>query len=169
MIAELNAALTGRSDPISGPVLLAKLQHLQNVVEICCINSAEAEYCNYGWVLARDYALKVNDKVDQGLSSWDTACSGIQTDVLVSAQMEFPRPAKEKDPVKKLGSKDSGTGLYCGTYNRCSTEGKCDYEVSNPGKTCQRKHECTWCKRNKGQSYRHQECRCPNKVISTDK
>ena len=137
VIAELNAALTGRSDPISGPVLLAKLQHLQNVVEICCINSAEAEYCNYGWVLARDYALKVNDKVDQGLSSWDTACSGIQTDVLVSAQMEFPRPAKEKDPVKKLGSKDSGTGLYCGTYNRCSTEGKCDYEVSNPGKTCQ--------------------------------
>ena len=161
-ISELTASLSGRTDPLPEKVLLAKLQHLQNVAEICCINSSEVDFCSYGWVLARDYATKVQDKIDQNLTSWNTSCSGIQTDVLVSAQMEFPRPAKTKDPAKSTKSDD----LVCTTYNRCTTEGKCNYEIANPGRSCQRKHECSWCKKNKNQSLKHQESRCTGKGCS---
>ena len=71
-ISELTASLSGRSEPLPEGVLLSKLYNLQNVFEICCINSTEADLSSYSWTLARDYALKVNERVDQQMLSWDT-------------------------------------------------------------------------------------------------
>ena len=34
----------------------------------------------------------------------------------------------------------------CTSYNKCQTEGKCEYEVTHPGKVCLRKHECSYCR-----------------------
>jgi hypothetical protein len=76
-VAELTASLSGRAEPLPENVLLSKLSHLQNVFEICCINSTEAELSSYGWTLARDYALKVNERVDQQFQSWGTVSHGI--------------------------------------------------------------------------------------------
>ena len=159
--SELIESLSGRSEPVSENVLLAKLCHLRDVFEICCINSTDTEFCDYGWTLARDYAQKVQEKVEQQQHSWATH-TGIRTDVLLSAQMEFPRPAKKAAVDPKKGEKDKP---LCTTYNKCSTEGKCDYEVTS-GRPCQRKHECTWCKKHKNQSLKHQESKCPGRVAA---
>ena len=160
-VSELIESMTGKTDQLTETVLLAKLKHLRDVFEVCCINSTDTEFCEYGWTLARDYALKVQDKVDQQQHSWETH-SGIQSDVLLSAQMEFPRPAL-KDPAKANGDKP-----LCTTYNKCTTEGKCDYEVSS-GRACIRKHECSWCRKNKNKSNKHQETKCTLKVAAAGK
>ena len=163
-VAELVASLSGRADPLPEAVLLAKLKHLQNVFKVCCINSTETDLCSYGWTLAKDYSLKVQEKVDQQLVSWETISQGIQTDVLVSSQMEFPRPAKEKEPTKN-GS--DGDRPPCSTINiKCTTEGKCEFEVRNPGRNCLRRHECSWCRKNKNQLRKHQELKCASKLAA---
>ena len=157
--SELVACLTGRAEPLSQSVLLGKLQHLQSVLEICCQNSTLQEFTNYGWVLARDYACKVQNKVDQQLVEWDQLSGGVQTAVLVSAQCEYPRPprkGKEDDTTKKIP--------LCTTYNTCTTEKKCQYEVANPSKVCQRKHECSYCRKTLNKGVRHQAWKCPNKT-----
>ena len=161
-VAELLDSMSGRSEPLSAAVQFAKLRHLRDVFEVCCINSADTEFCDYGWTLARDYALKVQDRVDQQQHSWETH-TGIQSDVLLSAQMEFPRPAKKDRP--KIGDSSDRDKPLCNTYNKCTTEGKCEYEVSS-GRACIRKHECTWCRKNKKQSHKHQETKCSFKVAA---
>ena len=165
-ISELTASISGRADPLSAGVLLSKLCHLQNVFEICCINSTEADLTGYGWTLARDYALKVNERVDQQLLSWGQISHGIQTDILVSSQMEFPRPAKVDTKEKNPANLDKP---LCSTFNKCTVEGKCDWEVSNPGRACQRRHECSYCRKSKNQNRKHQESRCASKAASFDK
>ena len=51
----------------------------------------------------------------------------------------------------------------CKTYNSCKTEDKCEYELAHPDKKCILKHECSWCKVNLKQSYKHQEWACKKK------
>ena len=62
-ITELEAALSGRSEPLSEEVLLAKVRHLKNVFEVCCTNCVASDFTSYGWVIARDYALRVEEEV----------------------------------------------------------------------------------------------------------
>ena len=158
LTSELVASLSGRSDPLPPAVLLAKLQHMQSVLEICCQNSTLQEYNNYGWVLARDYATKVQNKVDQQLTDWVQMPAGVQTADLVSAQCEFPRPAKKVEKVE-LNKKVT----LCTTFNTCRSEKKCEYEVANLGKVCQRKHECSYCRKHLNKGNTHQAWKCPNK------
>ena len=78
-VNELISSLSGRADSMSPEVLLSKLHHLQNVAQICCQNSTAQDFTGYGWTLARDYAFKVQDEVDQKLSDWRSMPSGVQT------------------------------------------------------------------------------------------
>ena len=164
-LAEVTASLSGRAEKLPENVILAKLQHLQSVLEVCCINSAATEYNNYGWVLARHYASKVQAKVDQQLTDWSSMPAGVQTADLVSAQMEYPKPAEKKGIVKKGEEDRTSTGL-CTTYNTSTTVEKCDYEVGHPGRTCLRKHECTWCRKHLSRSHHHQVWKCAKKAES---
>ena len=143
--------------------LLGKLRYLKNVVEVCCLNSAASDFTGYGWTLAKDYATEVEDDVEQRLVAWPEMKSEVRTSTIVAAQMDFPRPVPkfQKEQVK-VPEKS-----FCITYNKCATEGKCQYEVDNPTKTCQRKHECSWCKINLKRSIKHQAIRCKNKEQHT--
>ena len=143
---------------MSPEVLLAKLQHLQNTFQVCCLNTTEKEFSNYGWVLARDYSSKVQERVTQNLTSWEMLSPEVQTADLVSSQMEFPRPVEKKAPENRDEKKQ-----LCTTWNNCTTEKKCRYEVEHPGRSCQRKHECSHCKEVLKQSNKHQLWKCPNK------
>ena len=160
-VTEIESSLSGRSEEMSEAVMLGKLRHLKNTLEVCCLNSTSSEFTAYGWTLARDYATKVDNEVEQKLASWQDMPTGVRTATLVSAQMENPRPAIKVDPRKTtvVEKKD-----LCTTYNNCSTEGKCEYEVANPDKKCIRKHECSYCMKHKKQSWRHQAVRCRAKA-----
>ena len=152
------------ADPIPQADLLAKIRHTKNVFEVCCLNSKDSEFKGYGWVLARDYAAKVANKVEQGYTTWDAMPPGVQTAELVSAQCDYPRLARSYDR-KEESDKDQETRKkkVCTTYNTCSVEYKCDYEVSNPDKECQRIHECSWCRKHLKKGFKHQESRCKKK------
>ena len=156
-VAELESSLSGRAEAMSEDMMLGKLRHLQNVLEVCCLSSAATDFTGYSWQLARDYAAKVENDIEQKLTSWPSMQAGVRTATLMAAQMENPRPSVLKDPKKStFGERKE----ICTTYNKCKTEGKCDYEVGHPGKTCQRKHECSSCREKKNQSWRHQAWNC---------
>ena len=157
--SELTASLSGRAPEMPQEVLLAKLQHLQNTFRVCCLNTTDKEFSSYGWVLARDYAMKVQDRVTQNLTSWESLTSDVQTSDLVASQMEFPRPLEKKISEKEKPKNQS----LCNTWNTCTTDKKCQYEVEHPDRTCLRKHECSHCRATLKQSHRHQACKCPNK------
>ena len=108
---------------MQGEVLLAKIRHLKNVFEVCCLNSTPTDFSTYGWQIARDYAMKVEEEVEQNFVSWQDMVPGVRTQTLVLSQMEYPRQQLKKKasepenlkPVKKE---------RCTTYNTCTSEGK---------------------------------------------
>ena len=131
------------------------------------MNSEPTDFKGYGWTIAKDYALKVESEVEQQVTTWGEMSGGVQTNQLVLAQMEFPRPIPS---MKRSGTgKDSDIKQVptakdrCRTFNTCKTVDKCEYEVSHPDKKCILKHECSWCKTNIGQSFKHQEWSCKKK------
>jgi hypothetical protein len=161
-VTEIEAALSGRGDPMPEGVLLAKIRHLKNTFEVCCLNSNSTDFCSYGWSIARDYAVKVEDEVEQKFVAWQDMVPGIRTQTLVLSQMEHPRTVIKK----KAGERDDERPTRkerCTTFNTCTTEMKCDYEVSNPGRTCLKKHECSWCRANLQQGFKHQVSKCLKK------
>ena len=95
------------------------------------------------------------------MTNWQEMQAGVRTATLVSSQMEHPRPPPPLKEPKKVGVGEKKE--LCTTYNKCKVEGKCDYEVAHPGKTCQRKHECSYCREKQKQSWRHQAWKCQNK------
>ena len=62
-MAELESLFCSSSDGLQGGELLARVRHIKNVFEVCCANSEVKDFSSYGWVLARDYAFKVENKV----------------------------------------------------------------------------------------------------------
>ena len=178
-VSELEASISGRSGAMSEGKMVGKLRHLKNVLEVCCLNTTAAEFSSYGWVLARDYAVKVENEVEQKLATWEDMAVGVRTATVLAAQMENPR--KVEPPPRRTGGAGgawaaggagAGAGLgaatartkeNCTTYNKCTTVGKCEFEVQNPDKSCWRKHGCSWCKANKGQSWNDQALKCKNK------
>ena len=61
-LAELEAALV-KGNEVSKEVL-GKVRHVKNTFEVCCVNSDAKDFVSYGWILARDYAWKVENKVE---------------------------------------------------------------------------------------------------------
>ena len=163
-VSELESAMSGRSEPLSEVVFLAKLRHLRNVLDVCCLNSDSADFKGYGWTIAKDYALKVEMGIEQQLTTWQDVSGGIQTSQLLLAQMDFPKPQKSvKSGITETKEKQTAARARCTTYNTCKSDDKCEYEVSHPDKKCVLKHECSWCKEKLKQSWRHQEWNCKKK------
>ena len=166
-VTEIEAALSGLGEPMSQAVLLAKIGHLKNTLEVCCLNSTSSDFSTYGWLIARDYAMKVEEEVEQRFVAWDTMDPGIRTHTLVLSQMEHPRAAVIRKKQTEFDDPKTTRKDRCTTFNSCTTEMKCDYEVANPGRTCQKKHECSWCRNNLQQGYKHQEWKCLKKQAAS--
>ena len=113
-LAELESLLSCKSDHSTHEELLGRIRHVKNTFEVCCVNSDAKDFSAYGWVLAQDYAYKVENKVDQGITSWQSMSVGVQTADLVLAQCEYPRPQKA-DPKKE--EKGSVGQKLCTTFN----------------------------------------------------
>ena len=148
VIEEVEASLSGRSQAMPDAVVLGKLRHLKNTLEVCCQNSTSQDFTGYGWTLARDYSTKLNDEIDQGRATWQGMALEVKTSTLMSASMENPRPPPKFEGRGFEGRKPNAPKAedkkeLCTTYNRCLTEHKCDYEVANPSKTCLKKHKCS--------------------------
>ena len=168
-VSELESSLSGRTEKLSEGAFLAKLRHIKNFLDVCCLNSEPTDFKGYGWSIAKDYAIKVEGEVDQNLTSWEELPGGVLTSQLLLAQMDCPKPSKTTAPLKvasgihKEKEAPPVARARCPSFNSCKSKDKCEYEVSNPDKKCQFKHECSWCKTNLKQTWRHQEWNCQNK------
>ena len=139
--------------------MLGKIRHTKCMLEVCCLNSNATDFNTFGWTIAKDYANKVEDEIQQGILTWSEITPSVRTGPLLLAQMDCQRQTQAKSTNRKEGENTK----VCTTYNKCTTKGKCEYEVTNPEKSCQRKHECSWCKSNLGQSNKHQAWECKKK------
>ena len=162
-VTEIEAALSGRGEPLPENVLLAKIRHLKKTFEVCCLNSSSTDFSNYGWLIARDYATKVEDEVEQKFVAWQDMLPGVRTQTLVLSQMENPRLLPPRKKVGEVADPKTVKRDRCTTFNTCTTEMKCDYEVANSNRTCLKKHECSWCRSNLQQGFRHQVWKCLKK------
>ena len=115
-VAEMESSLSGRSEAMQEGVMLGKLRHLQNILEVCCLSSSSTDFTGYGWTLARDYAAKVDNEVEQKLTSWQDMQAGVRTATLVSSQMEHPRPPPPPREPRKVGGGEKKDVFT--TYNK---------------------------------------------------
>ena len=171
-IAELLATRTGQADPLPSGELEARIQHFLNVLEIALQPSAPTDFDNHGWKVARLYAEKVQNKVERGdtwLSFEQRYGSDSQPHELMAAEKELatksvkvPKQTKEEDGKPK----DETKKKTCTTWNSSSTEGKCEFEVQYEGRSCSRRHECSWCKEKGKRSLGHQRSFCRQRLAA---
>ena len=171
-IAELLATRTGQADPLPVGELEARIQHFLNVLEIALQPSAPADFENHGWKVARLYAEKVQHKVERGdtwLSFEQRYGSDSQPHELMAAEKELatkvvkvPKQPKDEDAKSKEETKKK----TCNTWNSSSIEGKCEFEVQYEGRSCSRRHECSWCKEKGKKSLGHQRSFCRQRLAA---
>ena len=179
-IAELLASRNGQAPSLQHGELEAKLQHYLNVLEIALQPSNPSDFDNHAWRVARLYGEKVQQKVDRG-DTWlgfeKRYGSDSQPHELMAAEKELaPKVVKSftkvKDEVNTRGGKPSddppSRKRTCTTWNTSTVEGKCEYEVTNDGRSCSRRHECSWCKEKGKTALSHQRSFCRQRIAAGD-
>ena len=173
-IAELLASRTGQASPLQHGELEARLQYYLNVLEIALQPSNPSDFDSHAWKVARLYGEKVQQKVDRG-DTWfgfeRRYGSDSQPHELMAAEKELaPRVKKVKEEVlsKVKTGEDPQTNRKrtCTTWNTSTVEGKCEYEANNDGRTCSRRHECSWCKEKGKTSLSHQRSFCRQRIAA---
>ena len=86
---------------------------------------------------------------------------------LMAAQQELaPRQTRNKNRETDKPKDGEGKVPRCGSYNTWETKGTCEWESENPGKKCNRLHECTYCKTKKFRPVNHQRLFCPKRLAA---
>ena len=172
-MAQLLATRTGQAPSLGQGELEAKMQHFLNVLEIALQPSNPTEFDGHSWRVARLYAEKIQNKIDRG-ETWAKFDEKYGTDSqpseLMAAREELgpkqpPRRVKVKEEERKQET-NRGSRRLCTTWNTSSIEGKCDWEVQNEGKSCDRRHDCSWCKENGKRSLFHQRSFCRQRIAA---
>ena len=173
-VAQLLASRTGQAPTLGQGELEAKMQHFLNVLEIALQPSNPSEFEGHSWRIARLYAEKIQNKIDRG-ETWTKFDEKYGTDSqpseLMAAREETgPKPALRKTTVK--GKEEDKRDLakvprrLCTTWNTSTVEGKCEWEVQNEGKSCDRRHDCTWCKEKGKRNLFHQRTFCRQRLAA---
>lgn len=173
-VAELLATRTGQAPPLESGELEARMQHFLNVLEVALQPGNSPDFDNQAWKVARLYAEKVQQKVDRG-DTWLGFARRYGTDShpheLMAAEKELaPKNTKKKEDegFKKKDEKKDEKRRTCTTWNTSRVEGKCEYEVQYDGRSCSRRHECSWCKEKGKSSLRHQRTFCRPRLAAGD-
>ena len=177
-VAELLASRTGQTLSLQPGELEARMQHFLNVLEVALQPSNPAEFDGHSWRVARLYAEKVQQKIDRGetwLNFEARYGADSQPHELMAAKEEVKPVRKLREPLKgdsKVKTKDDKrdtniTKRTCTTWNTSSVEGKCDWEVQND-RSCDRRHECSWCKEKGHRSLHHQRSFCRQRIAANE-
>ena len=170
-VRELHSSLTGLASPMDQDTMEAKLQHVMNVVHVTCLNAAVTDFKPVAWTVGRTYHNLVQAKVDLGRESWadfNVLYRGSpHAAEMVAAEREHRAllnrpPPKQAEKVGKGGEKAKKP--LCSTWNDSETEGKCKWEIDNPGLACNRSHHCSYCEKKGNPKTFHQERFCKRKL-----
>ena len=146
---------------------IGRLQHLLHILELCAMQSSSLEFNSAAWLCARNYSDRVFQDLDSGSTSWSLIGPKMHPTNMMMSMSAHPKviPFKEKAKVPGTPSLQDGTpgAVVCPKWCTCDVEDKCQWEVENPGKSCNRSHHCTFCLKKFKQSRKHKETDCRKK------
>ena len=168
-VHELHSASLGMTPPMEKELVEAKLQHLMNVIHVTCLNATAADFKPVAWSVGRTYHNLVQSKVDSGREHWlefeQLHRSSPHAAEMIAAEREH-RAALVKNPRRSDRPEDvkAKDRKSCPTWNEHEVEGKCKWEVENPGQKCNRDHSCSYCSKKGTGRTMHQARFCKRKL-----
>jgi len=143
---QILASRQGHISPMCDSELTGRLQHFLHLMELTAMFSNNSDYSSFAWHRARNWS-SIRPKMDPTS--------------MMQAIEAVPKPEIKKKDDKAKKSED---GPPCSKWNSCDVKGKCNYEVENPGKTCNRPHICSYCYTKFGHTKtNHKESFCKKK------
>lgn len=168
-IAQILASRQGVISPMSDQELTGRLQHLLHLLELTATYSTNQDFCSYAWQRARNYNSRIFADLDTGVLTWPTISSKLDPTSMMQAIEAVPKPdlKKKKDDENPKKKSDEAP---CPKWNNCDVSGKCQYEVDNPAKKCNKPHICSFCHSKFGFTRtNHKEVSCNKKKEEADK
>ena len=156
----------------------ARLQHFMSVLEVTLQTTVQTDFASDAWKVARLYHTKVQQKLDNGHTDWiqmyEQWGGSTMPHELMAANAEVG-PSKRNtkpraDDGGNLGKRnddrrnDDRSKRLCGSWNKCETRGKCQYEIDNEGEKCKYAHHCSYCKYKKINPVNHQRHFCKKRL-----
>ena len=166
-VAQILASKQGQIAGMTEQEQIGRLQHLLHILELCAMQSSSLEFNSAAWLCARNYSDRVFQDLDSGSTSWSLIGPKMHPTNMMMSMSAHPKviPFKEKAKVPGTPSLQDGTpgAVVCPKWSTCDVEDKCQWEVENPGKSCNRSHHCTFCLKKFKQSRKHKETDCRKK------
>ena len=135
------------------------MQHVINVLEICCLGSNLSDFDNYGWRVSREYDNKIVQEIELGLRKWETLSKTICPTAWTYAKELVPKQKSSPPQNRTNGTSNPSNQRLCTTWNTFRKPG-CSFENNNPGEQCVYLHVCSKCKTTKGVNVRHKAWQC---------
>ena len=172
-IAQILASRQGATSPMSEPELVGRLQHLLHVLELCATQSSSTDFNSPAWLCARNYSDRVYQDLDSGATTWSQIGPKMHPTNMMQAMVAHPKvtfPPRQEKTGKTQNQPDTSPGLVCPKWSTCDVDEKCQWEVENPGRTCNRPHYCLFCQKKFKQTRKHKEndCRKKTELAGTD-
>ena len=166
-VAQILASKQGAISAMSDQELVGRLQHLLHILELCAMQSSASDFNDAAWLCARNYSDRLFQDLDSGATTWAHIGPKMHPTNMMQSMCTHPKVVKqEKVKQTPLASSDppSTPAQVCPKWSTCETEDKCQYEVDNPGRTCNRPHFCIFCFRKFKQTRKHKETDCRKKL-----
>ena len=168
-VAQMLASKQGLVDAMPEQEQLGRLQHLLHVLELCAMQCSSTDFNSPAWLCAKNYSDRVFQDLDSGSTSWAQIGPKMHPTNMMQAMSAHPKVSSFKQD--KFGTKPTNNGQLeatpgpvCPKWVDCDIEDKCQYEVDNPGRTCNRPHYCTFCLKKFKQTRKHKEVDCRKKT-----
>ena len=165
-VAQIFASKQGATTAMSDQELVGRLQHLLHILELCAMQSSATDYNDAAWLCARNYSDRLYQDLDAGATTWAQIGPKMHPTNMMQSMCTHPKVVKQEKKQTPLGYSDppATPAQVCTKWSSCETEDKCQYEVENPGRTCNRPHFCTFCFRKFKQTRKHKETDCRKKA-----
>ena len=148
------ALCDGTLPPFSKPEFISRLQHLVNIYDIVCLNSALSSFNDASWTEGLEYDSCILQDIQTGVKEWSTfSCSIDPTCWQMVRQLsnseDFNNLSSDSDLASKKFTSynyapEGGVLKKCTSCNSFSKYG-CQYKFLNPEKKCKFVHSCSIC------------------------
>ena len=166
-LAQILAAKQGQISPMTEQEQVGRIQHLLHVMELCAMQSSSTDFNSQAWLCARNYSDRVFQDLDSGATTWSQIGFKMHPTNMMMSMSAHPKVAPEKVKVKTAGGtiqQDSSPATLCPKWGTCDVEDKCQWEVDNPRRSCNRSHHCAFCLKNFRQTRKHKENDCRKRL-----
>ena len=132
------------------------------------MQSSSTDFNSPAWLCARNYSDRVYQDLDSGATAWHQIGPKMHPTNMMQAMSTHPKVIPIKQERAKvpggISTQQEGTpGQVCPKWSTCEVEEKCQWEVDNPGRSCNRSHHCSFCFKKFKQTRKHKEADCRKK------